>query len=433
MYRKAQEQLKEWAISDRRKPLILNGARQIGKTWLMKWLGGECFSDCAYFNFDKDSSLKAIFESDKDANRIIEKLSMIRGKAIVPGKTLIIFDEIQECSEALNSLKYFNEDAAQYHVISAGSLLGTLLAQPKSYPVGQVDILHLYPMDFEEFLFATEPDLWNVYNTITSPETADTAAILHDRFSEAYGKYLMIGGMPECVDLWRLNRDYKLVDRCQSNIIELYENDFCKHAGIVNSGKILTVFRNIVPQLAKENKKFIYGAIRSGARGRDYEDAIEWLVSAGIADKVNLCNNNIYPLASYDNIGAFKLYMMDVGLLKHMAGIGNDAIVLNKQFPFMGAMAENFVSQQFKNIFEIKPRYFTFGTRYETDFLVQYKTDIVPIEVKSGESVKSNSMTNYIKHYAPSLAIRYSKLGYKRDGMLVNIPLWLVHKTMELV
>ena len=434
MKRKVLDKLIEWKNANDRKPLILEGARQVGKTWLMKKFGEEYFEDYVYFNFDEQEDIKEIFTANKSAIRIIERLSLIAGIAIKPQKTLIILDEIQECSDALNSLKYFNENAKEYCVITAGSLLGTLLAQPKSYPVGQVNIIKVDPLTFDEFLEATDIKLYEFYKQIKKDEILSKLIeeIFHNKLKEAYQNYLIIGGLPECVSSWIEYKDPQKINQIQEEILKLYENDFAKHNGKVNSGRILMVFRNIVTQLAKENKKFIYGKIQEGARAREFEEAIEWLVSAGLINRTYLSSNNEYPLKAYDDLSAFKLYLFDTGLLKHMAGIENESIVLNKDFPFKGALAENYILQQIKNEFAIEPRYFTFD-KYEIDFLIQNNSDIFPVEVKAGEVVSSTSLKAYKNKFNIDLCIRYSLLNYRKDGNIINIPLYLAGKTKDLL
>lgn len=420
----------EWKSSLDRKPLILQGARQVGKTWIMKEFGGKYFDNYVYFNFDENNDLKDLFKVNKSANRLIERLSLIAEQKIYPEKTLIIFDEIQECSDALNSLKYFNENAKEYCIICAGSLLGTLLSGPKSYPVGQVNKLYINPLNFEEFLNATNNSLYMYYNTINSEANIET--IFDLKLKEAYQNYLIIGGMPECINSWiKYNNPYKIF-QIQDELIALYENDFTKHNSKINCSKLLMVFRNIVPQLAKENKKYIYGKVKEGARARDFEEAIEWLVSAGLINRVYQSSTPKYPLKVYDELNAFKLYFFDTGLLKHMAGINNDSIVFDKNFQFKGALTENYILSQLKNMFDIEPRYYTFD-RYEIDFLVQTKEEIIPIEVKSNISVKSASLKKYIEKYQPIKSIRYSMLNYKKEENIINIPLYLATKTKELL
>ena len=284
MKRNALEFLMQWKSSEDRKPMVLKGARQVGKTWLMKEFGRTAYDSFVYFNFDEEDELKSIFEVNKNPQRIVELLSLIAGKKILPEKTLIIFDEIQECPPALNTLKYFKEKANDYHVIAAGSLLGTLLATPKSYPVGMVNLLDIYPLTFDEFLDATDPILYTYYESIQKEQEIEE--IFHKRLLDAFNNYLIIGGMPECVSSWVKYKDPAKIREIQRELIEVYENDFSKHNGKVNSGRILMVFRSIVSQLAKPNEKFIYGAVREGARARDFEEAIEWLVSAGMLNRV---------------------------------------------------------------------------------------------------------------------------------------------------
>jgi len=426
------KKLIEWKNSNDRKPLILQGARQVGKTWIMKEFGKRYFDNYVYFNFDENNDLQELFKVNKSAERLIERLSLVCGEEIKPEKTLIIFDEIQECSDALNALKYFNENAKEYCVISAGSLLGTLLAQPKSYPVGQVNKLNIYPLSFEEFLKATDETLYKCYEEISAQNGASLEAVFATKFKEVYQNYLIVGGLPECVECWIKYKDAKKVAIIQEELVSLYENDFGKHNGKVNSGRILMVFRNIAPQLSKENKKFIYGKVQEGARARDFEEAIEWLVSAGMINRVYQSSSPQHPLKVYDELNAFKLYLFDTGLLKHMAGIDNASIVLEKDFQFKGALTENFVLQQIKETFDVEPRYFTFG-RYETDFVVQNGGDVYPIEVKSNTAVSSPSLKAYREKYKPAKSIRYSMLNYKDEEGLINIPLYLVGKTKNLI
>lgn len=422
--------LKKWKESPERKPLIIRGARQVGKTWLMKEFGQSCYDNYVYFNFDEEDELKSVFEVNKNPQRIIELLSMIAGEKIAPGKTLVIFDEVQECPEALNTLKYFKEKANEYHVIAAGSLLGTLLAHPKSYPVGMVNLLDLYPLTFDEFLEATEPALFSYYNSIQKGQSIEE--IFHNRLLESYNNYLIIGGMPECVASWINYRDPASVSRIQRELIEIYENDFSKHNGKVNSGRILMVFRSIVSQLAKSNEKFIYGAVRQGARARDFEEAIEWLVSAGMLNRIYNVSKMEHPLSAFDKLDQFKLFLFDTGLLKHMAGVDNSAILLKSDYQFKGALTENYVLQQLRGQFEVEPRYYS-DKRGEIDFVLQNGVEIIPVEVKGGEDKSAPSFKRYIAEHHPEHAIRFSKLGYRRDGEITNIPLYLARKTKELL
>lgn len=428
--RNAIQVLINWKSSEERKPMVLKGARQVGKTWLMKEFGRNYYKSYVYFNFDEEDDLKSIFESNKNPQRIIELLSMIAGEKILPGETLIIFDEIQECPEALNTLKYFKEKANEYHVIAAGSLLGTLLAKPKSYPVGMVNLLDIFPLGFDEFLNATDPFLFAYYDGIQKEQQIEE--IFHNRLLEAYHYYLIIGGMPECVALWVKYKDPAKVSQLQRELIEVYENDFSKHNGNVNSGRILMVFRSIVAQLAKPNEKFMYGAVREGGRARDFEEAIEWLVSAGMLNRVYNVSKMEHPLSAFDKLDQFKLFLFDTGLLKHMAGIDNSAILLKTDYQFKGPLAENYVLQQLRGQFDVEPRYYS-DKNSEIDFILQYGTEIVPVEAKGGEDKSAPSFKKYISDHQPNHALRYSKRGYRKDGNITNLPLYLARKTKELL
>mgnify|MGYP003289698700 CR=1 FL=1 len=431
MKRNAIEQLISWKNSTDRKPLVLKGARQVGKTWLMEEFGRLYYDDTFYFNFDEEDELQSVFKTNKNPHRIIELLGMIKGKKILPEKHLIIFDEVQECSEALNSLKYFCEKANEYHIISAGSLLGTLLAKPKSYPVGKVNLLNISPMTFDEFLAALDEGLYTYYTAIQKGQQIEE--IFHHRLLDAYNYYLIIGGMPECVQSWITHKDPAEISRIQQELIELYENDFSKHNGKVNSGRILMVFRSLVTQLSKDNEKFIFGCVREGARAREFEEAIEWLVSAGMVMRIYNVSKPEHPLKAYEQLNHFKLFMFDVGLMKQMAAISNEAILLKSDYQFKGALTENYVLQQIKAIYDTEPKYYAPTSTNEIDFVVQDGMNIIPIEVKAGESVTSASFKNYIKEYKPEKAVRLSKLGYEINDSFVNLPLYLANKMGELV
>ena len=430
MKRNAMQSLINWKNDPERKPLILRGARQVGKTWLMKEFGQTCYANYVYFNFDEEDELKSIFQANKNPHRIIELLSMISGEKIQPGETLILFDEIQECPEALNTLKYFKEKANEYHVVSAVSLLGTILAQPKSYPVGMVNLLDIFPLTFDEFLEATDPALYTYYDSIQKEQTIEE--IFHSRLSEACNYYFIIGGMPECVSSWIKYKDPARISQIQRELIEIYENDFSKHNGKINSGRILLVFRSIVAQLAKPNEKFMYGAVREGGRARDFEEAIEWLVSAGMLNRVYNVSKMEHPLSAFDKLDQFKLFVFDTGLLKHMAGIDNSAILLKSSYPFKGALTENYILQQLQGQFEIAPRYYS-DKNSEIDFVLQNGTDIIPVEVKAGEDKSAPSFKRYVAENHPAAALRFSKRGYRKDGDITNLPLYLVCKTRDLL
>lgn len=430
MRRNALEELIKWKNDAERKPMVLRGARQVGKTWLMKEFGRTNYKSFVYFNFDEEDELKSIFESNKNPTRIIELLSMIAGEKILPQDTLVIFDEVQECPAALNALKYFKEKANEYHVIAAGSLLGTLLAQPKSYPVGMVNLLDITPLTFDEFLEATDESLYTFYQSITKEQQIEE--IFHNRLMEAYNNYLIIGGMPECVSSWIKYKDPTKISQIQNELIQIYENDFSKHNGKVNSGRILMVFRSIVTQLAKSNEKFMYGAVREGARARDFEEAIEWLVSAGMLNRIYNISKLEHPLSAFEKLDQFKLFVFDTGLLKHMAGIDNSAILLKADYQFKGPLTENYVLQQLCGQYDVAPHYYSERSG-EIDFVVQYGTNIIPVEAKGGEDKSAPTFKRYISEHQPEYAVRFSKRGYRKDGYITNMPLYLARKMKELL
>jgi predicted AAA+ superfamily ATPase len=430
MKRKVWDKLIAWKSDPERKPLILKGARQVGKTWLMKEFGAAQYESFVYFNFDEEDQLASIFETNKNPQRIIDLLGVLADQKIEPEKTLIIFDEVQECSAALNALKYFKEKANEYHVIAAGSLLGTLLAKPKSYPVGQVNLIDIYPLYFDEFLAAVDEPLYKYYTQIEKGQQIEE--IFHRRLLEAYNYYLIIGGLPECVASWSQYKDPQRIRQLQEELVTIYENDFSKHNGKINSGRILLVFRSIVSQLGKENEKFIYGCIKEGARAREFEEAIEWLVSAGMLKRVYNVSKPEHPLPAFAQTNYFKLFLFDTGLLKHMASIDNAAILLKSNYQFKGALTENFVLQQLQGQFETPPCFFADG-RGEIDFLIQNGMEIIPVEAKGGEDKSAPSFKNYIKDRQPKTALRYSKRGYVTNGSITNIPLYLAAMTNKLI
>ncbi|MDR2133436.1 MAG: AAA family ATPase [Clostridiales Family XIII bacterium] len=400
----------------------MRGARQVGKTWLMKEFGAKRYASHVYFNFDEEDALSSIFEANKNPHRIVELLGLLCGQKILPEKTLIVFDEIQECPAALNALKYFKEKANEYHVVAAGSLLGTLLAQPKSHPVGMVNLIELSPLTFDEFLAASDEALYAYFGQIQKNRPIED--IFHKRLLEAYAHYLIIGGLPECVSSWIRHKDPRRIRRIQNELVTVYENDFSKHNGKIAAGRILLVFRGIVSQLAKGNEKFIYGCLKAGARAREFEEAIEWLASAGMLNRVYNVSKPEHPLAAFEKLNHFKLFLFDTGLLKHMAGVDNSAILLNGDFQFKGPLIENFVLQQFIGQFDAPPRFFADG-RAEIDFLIQNGTEIIPVEVKGGEDKSAPDFKNYVKTRRPRVALRFSRRGYATDGNITNLPLYL--------
>lgn len=430
MKRNTIEALLKWKNDEERKPMVLKGARQVGKTWLMKEFGKNYYNNYVYFNFDEEDELQSIFDKNKNPQRIIELLSLIAGEKILPDATLVIFDEIQECPSALNALKYFKEKANEYHVIAAGSLLGTLLAQPKSYPVGMVNLLDIHPLTFDEFLNATDEPLYAYYQSIMKEQTIEE--IFHNRLMDAYNNYLIIGGMPECVASWIKYKDPARITQIQKELVQIYENDFSKHNGKVNSGRILQVFRSIVTQLAKPNEKFIYGAVRQGGRARDFEEAIEWLVSAGMLNRVYNLSKLEHPLSAFRKPDQFKLFVFDTGLLKYMSGVDNSAILLKTDYQFKGPLTENYVLQQLIGQFDVDPHYYS-DRSGEIDFVLQNGTEVIPAEAKGGEDKSAPTFKKYVNEHLPDHAVRFSKRGYRKDGYITNMPLYLARKMKELL
>jgi uncharacterized protein len=413
-----------WKTSTNRKPLIIQGARQVGKTWLMKTFGKNEFKEVVYVNFESSSRLKDIFIADFNIERIISIIEIESNKKIDYKNCLLIFDEIQEAEKGLTALKYFYEQAPNYFIIAAGSLLGISLQKSNSFPVGKVDFLHLYPLSFLEFLKSTGDEM--LYNQITNKNwiILDT---FHEKLVEKLRLYYFIGGMPEVVANYIDNKNIELVRALQQKIITGYQNDFAKHAPNAIVPKIKMVWHSIISQLAKENRKFIYGQIKKGARAKDFEEAINWLMDAGLILKVNRIEKPTLPLNAYVDIDAFKLFLLDIGLLN---AIGNvDAKILleknNILTEFKGALTEQFVCQQLKIKNEVY--YWTVANSMsEIDFIVQYKNDIIPIEVKAEINLKSKSLKMYNEKFLPTKLIRTSMHFYKEQGKLTNIPLYAI-------
>jgi predicted AAA+ superfamily ATPase len=432
MQRNLMGKLVQWKSDKNRKPLIIRGARQVGKTWLMKKFAEDQYKEVIYISFDEQTIESKVFEDTKSASQIIDQLQIIRSKKFIPNETIIILDEIQESVNALGSLKYFCENAREYHVIAAGSLLGTYLSKPMSYPVGKVNIMTLFPFSFDEFLRESHPGYGKYYDEIEKP--VDIVPTFHDDLLKIYREYLIVGGMPECVYSWINERDSARVIEIQKEIITLYENDFTKHHGTVNAARILQVFRSIPGQLAKENNgKFVYGAVKQGGRARDFEDAIQWLVAAGIVNQIHNVSSPQIPLKPYEKLEHFKLYMLDTGLLKQMSNIPNSFILLNESYSFKGQLNENYVLQQLICQLDYKPNYLARSNDFEIDFLVQDKDNIIPIEVKSGKGKKATSFKRYIAEYNPEISLRFSTNGFVKDGKITNIPLPYVGKILQLI
>lgn len=419
------EELIKWKNSKYRKPLILKGARQIGKTYILKQFGKENYEDIAYFNFDHDEDLQNLFESSKNPQRILEQLTFIYKKEIKPEKTLIIFDEIQECPNALNSLKYFQEEANEYHIVCAGSLLGIRLSHT-SFPVGKVEFLNMYPMTFSEFLIADNcENLVEYMKSIKSIEKIPD--IFFNQLEEKLKAYFIIGGMPEAVQVWVNEKNIELVERVQRNILKAYESDFSKHTQNNEANKISLIWNSIPSQLAKENKKFLYQTIKEGARAREYEGALNWLNDANLIYKVYNVTKTDLPLIAYNDLSAFKIYMNDVGLLRNMANLDSRIVIEGDRLfeEFKGAFTENYVLNMLTTKFDKVPNYFAFD-RHEIDYIIQYQNKIIPIEVKANKSINNVSLTRYNEKYKNDLSIRFSMRNLSKDENIINIPLFMI-------
>ena len=418
-------QLLKWKDSHGRKPLILEGARQVGKTWLLKEFGRKYFKDVCYINFEQSDVLEEIFAGDLSPQRIIEQLSIYNGKMIIPEETLIIFDEVQEMPRALTSLKYFCEEAPEYAICCAGSLLGIALHEGTSFPVGKTDFLHLYPMSFKEFLIANEENMLVDYIDKGNRNLGAFEARLTDYLK----KYMIIGGMPAVVTEWLDSKDYNKVNRIQQELIAAYQKDFSKHAPKNMVEKIRYVWNSIPSQLAKENKKFVYGLVREGARAREYETAITWLMDAGLVYKVNRIRKPDFPLGAYQDFSAFKLYMMDVGLLGAMAKLNARTMLDGDSFfeEFKGALTEQYVLQQLKTVKQNDIYYWAAeNARAEVDFVVQLEDRIIPIEVKAAENLQAKSLKEFVQKYDNRNAVRTSMADFRVQDWMVNMPLYCI-------
>ena len=433
MYRVAIEKLLCWKDNKRRKPLIIEGARQVGKTWLMKEFGKQAYADTVYINFDSNSRMAELFASDLNTDRLIMGLELYVGHKIDPDSTLIIFDEVQEVPRALTSLKYFNENAPQYHIVCAGSLPGIALHQGTSFPVGKVDFLKLYPLSFKEFLMATGKKqfadllLKNDFQMITG---------FKDVYIDALKQYYFVGGMPEVVQSFGENNDFNEVREIQGRILGAYEQDFSKHAPNEIVPRIRMLWNSIPSQLAKENKKFIYGLIREGARAKEYETAIMWLSDCGLIHKVSRINTAGVPLRAYEDLKAFKLFLVDVGLLGCMAGLGQHALLDGNDLfvEFKGALTEQYVCQQLKTLENMGIYYYTNERNScEVDFVIETGGLIVPLEAKAEVNLKAKSLKSYQEKFAPKVSVRTSMSSFKIEETLVNLPLYAIEHVGDVV
>lgn len=426
MYRIAIEKLYKWKNSKRRKPLIIEGARQVGKTWLMKEFGEQAYADTVYINFDSNSRMADLFSADLDTDRLIMGLELYAGRKINPENTLLIFDEVQEVPRALASLKYFYENAPQYHIVCAGSLLGIALHQGTLFPVGKVDFLKLYPLSFSEFLMATGNER---FAELLKKQDYEMITSFKQTYIDALKHYYFVGGMPEAVQSFAESKDFNEVRAIQKRILAAYEQDFSKHAPNEIVPKIRMLWNSIPSQLARENKKFIYGLVREGGRAREYETAIMWLSDCGLVHKVSRVNAAGIPLKAYEDLKAFKLFIVDVGLLGCMTGLrqrtlldGDDLFV-----EFKGALTEQYVCQQLKTIEDLGIYYYTNDRgSCEIDFVVDTGEQIVPIEVKAETNLRAKSLKTYRERFEPELSVRTSMADYKKEDWLLNLPLYAI-------
>ena len=426
MYRIAIEKLYKWKESKRRKPLIIEGARQVGKTWLMKEFGRQEYENTVYINFDSNSRMADLFDSDLDIDRLIMGLELYVGHKIIPDNTLLIFDEVQEVPRALASLKYFYENAPQYHIVCAGSLLGIALHHGTSFPVGKVDFLKLYPLSFSEFLMATGNER---FAELLKKQDYEMITSFKQIYIDALKHYYFVGGMPEAVQSFAEDKDFKEVREIQKRIIAAYEQDFSKHVPNEIVPKIRMLWNSIPSQLARENKKFIYGLVREGGRAREYEAAIMWLSDCGLVHKVSRVNAAGIPLKAYEDLKAFKLFILDVGLLGCMTGLrqrtlldGNDLFI-----EFKGALTEQYVCQQLKTIEDLGVYYYTNDRgSCEIDFVVDTGEQIIPVEAKAETNLKAKSLKIYKEKFEPELSVRTSMTDYKKEEWLVNLPLYAI-------
>ena len=420
------QQLIEWKNSNNRKPLILNGARQVGKTWLLREFAKREYKQEAYIVCRKNELARQLFSQDFDVDRILRGLRALTSVDITPHDTLIVLDEVQDIPEAIEALKYFYESAPEYHIAVAGSLLGISLHENVSFPVGKVNVIDVFPMNFSEFLLAKgEKECYNLL------QNHDFAVLnpLHDKYIDLLRQYYYVGGMPEVVKKYVETEELKEVRRIQKEILLGYERDFSKHAPKDQVPRIRMVWKSIPSQLFKENKKFIYGALRKGARANEFEIAIQWLTDSGLLYKVPRCTKPALPLEIYEDLTSFKLYMLDLGLMGAMVNTDPAQVLIKNDIfqEYSGGLTEQFVLQQMKSQ-HISPIYYhkTDDSRLEIDFLIQRNAQLVPIEVKAGGVVKSNSLTNLLKNNPDLHAIRYSMLQYIDQQQLANIPLYAV-------
>lgn len=415
---------KEWKDAPMRKPILLQGARQIGKTWAMETFGKESFEYCAKFDFDSQEELKSVFQNTKMPERIIKELALFCDVPIIAGKTLIIFDEIQECEEALNCLKYFCEDAPEYHIMAAGSLLGVAVKKRRmTVPVGKVRVVRMYPLSFKEFLRASDIHTYEYIEQLTAIEKLPE--IILNKLKLEYRRYLVCGGMPDAACAMLENQGMENVDAILQDILDLYELDFAKYAEPREIPRIHAIWHSLPSQLAKENRKFVYKVVKPGARAKDYEDALLWLEDAGMIYRINNITRPLFPLSAYEDLSAFKLYACDCGLLRRLAKLPSSIIVspTANYTEFKGAMAENAILQSLMPILRREvPFYWSPDSRAEIEFVIQWNDEIIPIEVKAENCVSGRSLSVYKEKYAPKHRIRFSFLNLQYNCGMLSCP-----------
>ena len=426
MYRIAIEDLHKWKNKENKKPLIIRGARQVGKTWLMKEFGNIAYTDTVYINFENNPQMADLFAADMKIDRIITGIEIYNGNKIDPKNSLLIFDEIQEVPAALTSLKYFNENAPQYQIVCAGSLLGVALHPGTSFPGGKVEFLDLYPLSFTEFMLAMEKEQ---FADLLKNGDLDMATTFRQEYVDLLKHYYYVGGMPEAVQAFVENRDFNNVRDIQQRILTAYEQDFSKHAPNAEVPRIRMLWNSIPSQLTKENKKFIYGLIKDGARAKDYEMSMLWLTDCGLVHKVQRVTKPNLPLKAYEDLKAFKLFLVDVGLLSCLVRLGQTVLLDGDRLfnEFKGALTEQYVLQQLKTVKELGTYYWTNDRgSAEIDFLLDTGTEVIPVEVKAEKNLKAKSLKTYCEKFKPKSAVRTSMSDYKKEDWLTNIPLWAI-------
>ena len=432
MQRYALKHLIDWKNKKNHKPLVIQGARQVGKTWLMQEFGEKYYEQVAYINFDVDVKSREIFDIDYDTERLIMDIGLATKTKINAENTLIIFDEIQECPRALTSLKYFRENAPQYDIIVAGSLLGVACHEGTGFPVGKVSFMNLFPLSFEEFLLAMGEGR---FVELLNKKDFKTIKLFNNKYEKLLKQYCYVGGMPEVVNDFIENKDFESVRDLQKEILTAYEEDFTKHIPSNTVAKIRLLWKSIPAQLSKENKKFIYGAAKEGARARDFEAALSWLINSGLIYRVNKITKPDLPITAYEDFNSFKLFVLDVGLLGAMTNLQAETIIDGNRIfeEFKGAIAEQYVLQQFKTIKDLPVFYWSNETsRAEIDFVIQIKSDVVPVEVKAERNLQAKSLKVYMEKFKPNYAIRTSMADYKKTDNLIDLPLYTLENIKNL-